>query len=220
MSEVSDAALALIQKTDEDQKSQRIAQPDAQTTAEEAQPPAPAPEPAVAAVTPEPTTPAAPEVQRVAEEAAAAVSQPAAVPVAPEATPPAPQPSAEERVQQALRQAAPTRAEVAAQQAQERPTPENPRDVPIRRTGAFSGVVQSAIDETPEDPLRPRRRTVNVQGGVKQKALLPVTALVAAQATAPITYPGPGASGRVSDGAAERFIRKCTEELWLKIVPG
>ena len=41
----------------------------------------------------------------------------------------------------------------------------------------------------------------------------------AAQAAAPANLPGPGASGLVSDGAAERMIRRCTEELWQKIRP-
>ena len=231
-SETSAAALALIQKTNEDEKSQRIAQPSAAET--EATTPAPEAG-AVAATTPE--APVEAEAQAVADEAVAAVSAPSApaaqtpeveTPATPTPQPeaaatPAPQPTPEERVQAALRQAAPTRAEVAAREAEQasfQPSPDNPREVPIRRTGAFSGVVQSAIEETPEDPLRPRRRVVNVEDtGVKEKAMLPVASLAAAQATTPVTYPGPGPSGRVADGAAERFIRKCTEELWLKIVP-
>ena len=175
------------------------------------------------ATVPEPTA-----ATTVAEPAVSAPSQqvptpqPTSVAVAtPQPTPVAtPQPTAEDRVQAALRQAAPSRAEVVAQEAAEQAAQETPRNVPIRRTGAFAGVVQSALEESPDQRVFQSQRRVTVQGaGVKQKARLDLATLALAQATAPITYPGPGESGRVSDGAADRLIRKCTEELWQQIVP-
>lgn len=255
-SDTSAAALALIQKTDQAEKSQRLVEPTAPTEPLETAEPVTEPA-AVASQVPQASTVAttAPEVQpttseRVAREAVAAVTapaQPVAAPTAPAqpvaasvsepeptepaqpaasitqpAAPetPAPQPTEQERVQAALQQAAPTRSEVAAQATAEQAARERPREIPIRRTGAFSGVVQSAIEETPDDQLIRRQRTVTVEtSGVKQKARLGAASLLLAQATAPITLPGPGASGRVSDGAAERLIRKCAEDLWQKIVP-
>ncbi|MEM7211450.1 MAG: hypothetical protein AAF479_06055 [Pseudomonadota bacterium] len=185
-------------------------------TEEPRTPSIPEPQPALAATVAEPaqstTTPSvqAPETPTVA----AVTPEPAPVAI------PTPQPTAEDRVQEALRQAAPSRTEVIAQQQAAQAPQEAPRNVPIRRTGAFAGVVQSALEEEPEGQVFRTQRQLTVQGtGVKQKARLDVAALALAQATAPITYPGPGKSGRVSDGAADRLIRKCTEELWQQIVP-
>lgn len=172
------------------------------------------PEPTAATTVAEPAVPAASQQIPTPQPTAVAVATPQPTPVA------TPQPTAEDRVQAALRQAAPSRAEVAAQQQAEQAAQETPRNVPIRRTGAFAGVVQSALEESPDQRVFQSQRRVTVQGaGVKQKARLDLATLALAQATAPITYPGPGKSGRVSDGAAERLIRKCTEELWQQIVP-
>ena len=279
--ETSAAALALIQKTDESPKSQKLEAseatatplapvaetPDAtQQTAAASdptpEPPAPAaPEPpeqtapietpAIAAslapletaaveapaATPEaPPTQPDPEVQSVAADTVASVQadpvEPAAAENTEAQTPVQEQPeqqpvTAQERVQQALRQAPPSDAEIAAQrqatvQAEE---DQRARDLPLRRTGAFSAVVQGAFNEAGDigdGRVQPRRGVRLEDGTVKQTAQLPSLAfgtLLASQANAPLTLPEPGASGRVSDGAAERLIRKCTEELWQILLP-
>ncbi|MEL7469689.1 MAG: hypothetical protein AAFN27_14635 [Pseudomonadota bacterium] len=282
--ETSAAALALIQKTDESPKSQKLEAsetseatatplapaaetPDAtqQTTA--ASDPTPEPSAPIAPETPDPTapveTPAAaaslapreaaaveapastpeapptqpdPAVQSVAADTIASVQAAPVEPTVPESvetqTPvqeqPEPQPvTAQERVQQALRQAPPSDGEIAAQrqatvQAEE---DQRARDLPLRRTGAFSAVVQGAFNEAGDigdGRVQPRRDVRLEDGTVKQKAQLPSLAfgtLLVSQANAPLTLPEPGASGRVSDGAAERLIRKCTEELWQMLLP-
>ncbi|MEM9061663.1 MAG: hypothetical protein AAGD13_14480 [Pseudomonadota bacterium] len=186
--------------------------------------------------------PAAPQpdaaTQAVAADAVASVQSgpvPTTSTASVEAASPAPVPqqpavqpiTAQERVQQALRQAAPTEAEIAAQRqaAVQAEEDRRTRQVPIRRTGAFSAVVQGAFDETNEvidGRVQPRRAVRLEDGTVKQKLRLPSLAfgtLLASQASAPLTLPGPAASGRVSDGAANRMIRKCTEELWLMLLP-
>ena len=90
--------------------------------------------------------------------------------------------------------------------------------MPLRRTDAYTGVVREALSGT-EDPGTGSGQGVTVQTeGVNQKARLGASALAAAQAGA-ANLPGPGATGRVSDGAADRLIRKCAAELWQKIRP-
>lgn len=196
--ETSAAALALIEKTD---GSGEPAEPADGATAT-----VPGPEPSATD----------PEAQSIAQEAVTAVTQPA-TPVAPLG-----QPTAEDRVQDALRQAPAAPSEVAEEEARQnyQPVEDSPTEqVPLRRNGAFADVVQDAMTET-ADPSAQPAQTVTVQtDGVKEKARLEAAALVAAQAIAPASLPGPGASGRVSDGAAERLTRKCTEDLWQKIAP-
>ena len=75
------------------------------------------------------------------------------------------------------------------------------------------------MSETADPGTQPAQAVTVQTDGVKQKARLGAAALVVAQSIAPASLPGPGASGRVSDGAAERLTRKCTEDLWQKIAP-
>ena len=145
------------------------------------------------------------------------MTQPAA-PVAPLG-----EPTEEDRVQDALRQAPAASSEVAGEETRQNVEPlagGQSAGVPLRRTGMFSDVVQEAFSESSTDPLEQPTQEVTVRTeGVKQKARVELAALVAAQVIGPVNLPGPGASGRVSDGAAERLVRKCTEELWQKIAP-
>lgn len=197
--ETSAAALALIEKTD---GSGEPAEPADGATAT-----VPGSEPSATD----------PEARSIAQEAVTAVTQPA-TPVAPLG-----QPTAEDRVQDALRQAPAAPSEVAAEEARQnyQRVEDSPagQDVPLRRTGAFADVVQDAMTETADPGAQPAQAVTVQTDGVKEKARLEAAALVAAQAIAPASLPGPGASGRVSDGAAERLTRKCTEDLWQKIAP-
>lgn len=194
--ETSAEALALIEKTDGSTTGQPISDVPAGT---------------------EPVPPDADaEAEAIAQEAASAVTEPLA------AVEPVGQPTPEDRVQQALREAPAAQSEVAGQappRNAQTATDEPSADVPLRRTEAFSGVVQEALSGSPS-PGAQSDQSVTVQTeAVKQKARLPAAALAAAQATGAVNLPGPGASGRVSDGAAERLIRICTEDLWWKIRP-
>lgn len=194
--EVSAAALALIEKTDGSGTGAPIS--DVPASAE----PAPPAEDG--------------EAEAIAQEAASAVTQPLA-PVEPVG-----QPTPEDRVQQALREAPAAQSEVAEQTSlryTQTAADEPSADVPLRRTEAFSGVVQEALSGSPESGSQSGRNVTVQTEAVKQKARLTAAALAAAQATGAGNLPGPGASGRVSDGAAERLIRICTEDLWWKIRP-